>query len=50
MAAGPLFGVGGGFAIWTAGLLGALAALGLSRSAFRANRTRNERQEPVAQS
>jgi uncharacterized membrane protein YdjX (TVP38/TMEM64 family) len=36
MAAGALFGVGGGFAISTAGLLlGALAAFGLSRSAFR---------------
>lgn len=37
MAAGALFGVAGGFAISTAGLLlGALAAFGLSRSAFRA--------------
>lgn len=37
MAAGALFGVGGGFALSTAGLLlGALAAFGLSRSAFRA--------------
>ena len=37
MAAGALFGVGGGFALSTAGLLlGALAAFGLSRSTFRA--------------
>jgi uncharacterized membrane protein YdjX (TVP38/TMEM64 family) len=36
MAAGALFGVAGGFAISAAGLLlGALAAFGLSRSAFR---------------
>jgi len=37
MAAGALFGVAGGFAIAASGLLlGALAAFGLSRSAFRA--------------